>query len=100
LDREVINPQKGHIRCDPKPAISGFSFVARRDAFNLFSQSEKRLRIFIAGLTVNAGSLRMAYLCRPGLCKIAHVEQTMVLKRGQFRSVIIWQTGHDRDGCE
>ena len=38
LDREVISPQKGHIRCDPKPAISGFSLVARREAFNFFSQ--------------------------------------------------------------
>jgi len=37
LDLEVISPQKGHIRCDPKPAISGLSFVARRDAFNFFS---------------------------------------------------------------
>jgi hypothetical protein len=37
LDREVINPQNGHILCDPKPAICGFILPARKDAPSFFS---------------------------------------------------------------
>jgi hypothetical protein len=52
--------------------MSGFSFFARRDAFNFFNQRAKLLRILITGLTVNAGSLRMAYFhCE--VFNIAHV---------------------------
>jgi hypothetical protein len=29
FDRDVINPQDGHILCDPNPAICGFSLRIR-----------------------------------------------------------------------
>src|SRR5712691_10167379 len=29
FERDVINPQDGHILCEPKPAICGFSLIQR-----------------------------------------------------------------------
>jgi hypothetical protein len=38
LDFEVISPQNGHMRWEPKPTISGFSRMTRRDELNLFRE--------------------------------------------------------------
>jgi hypothetical protein len=50
LDRDVINPQKGHIRCDAKPGAAGvidansFKTVAVMEATRLRKRSRKRRR--------------------------------------------------------
>jgi hypothetical protein len=34
----VINPQDGHILCDPKPAICGLSLIKRADALKFLNE--------------------------------------------------------------
>jgi hypothetical protein len=48
LDREVINPQNGHILCDPYPAISGFSLRIRWSSRSVKSTISKPKEIVIA----------------------------------------------------
>src|SRR5229473_6330371 len=38
FERDVINPQDGHILCDPKPAICGFSLIKRADALKFLNE--------------------------------------------------------------
>ena len=38
FERDVINPQDGHILCDPKPAICGFSLIPRADALTFLNE--------------------------------------------------------------
>ena len=38
FERDVINPQDGHILCDPKPAICGFSLIQRADALKFLNE--------------------------------------------------------------
>jgi len=38
FDRDVINPQDGHILCDPKPAICGFGLIKRADALKFLKE--------------------------------------------------------------
>jgi len=38
FERDVINPQDGHILCDPKPAICGFSLMKRGDALKFLNE--------------------------------------------------------------
>ena len=47
FERDVINPQDGHILCDPKPAICGFSLIQRADALK-----------FLNGRATKVGSVR------------------------------------------
>src|SRR6266853_4434845 len=47
FERDVINPQDGHILCDPKPAICGFSLIQRADALK-----------FLNGRVTKVGSVR------------------------------------------
>jgi len=35
----VISPQDGHILCDPKPAICGFSLINRTDALKFLTKA-------------------------------------------------------------
>jgi hypothetical protein len=35
---DVINPQDGHILCDPKPAICGLSLIQRADALKFLNE--------------------------------------------------------------
>jgi hypothetical protein len=37
FERDVINPQDGHILCDPKPAICGLSLIQRADALKFLN---------------------------------------------------------------
>jgi hypothetical protein len=34
----VINPQDGHILCDPKPAICGFGLIKRAGALKFLNE--------------------------------------------------------------
>jgi hypothetical protein len=38
FERDVINPQDGHILCDPKPAICGLSLIQRADALKFLNE--------------------------------------------------------------
>ncbi len=38
FERDVINPQDGHILCGPKPAICGFSLTKRADALKFLNE--------------------------------------------------------------
>jgi len=38
FERDVINPQDGHILNDPKPAICGFSLIQRADALKFLNE--------------------------------------------------------------
>ena len=38
FERDVINPQDGHILCDPKPTICGFSLIQRADALKFLNE--------------------------------------------------------------
>src|SRR6266536_4205053 len=38
FERDVMNPQDGHILWDPKPAICGFSLIPRADALKFFNE--------------------------------------------------------------
>jgi len=38
FERDVINPQDGHILWDPKPAICGFSLIKRIDALKFLNE--------------------------------------------------------------
>ena len=41
FERDVINPQDGHILCDPKPAICGFSLIPRANTFKFLERVTK-----------------------------------------------------------
>jgi len=43
FERDVINPQDGHILCDPKPAICGFSLIQRADALKFLNERVARV---------------------------------------------------------
>jgi len=38
FERDVMNPQDGHILWDPKPAICGFSLIPRADALKFLNE--------------------------------------------------------------
>jgi hypothetical protein len=38
FERDLINRQDGHILCDPKPAIRGFSLIKRADALTFLNE--------------------------------------------------------------
>src|SRR6266480_1765434 len=38
FERDVINPQDGHILCGPKPAIGGFTLTNRTDALKFLNE--------------------------------------------------------------
>jgi hypothetical protein len=38
FERDVINPQDGHILCGLKPAICGFSLIKRADALKFLNE--------------------------------------------------------------
>ena len=38
FERDGINPQDGHILCDPKPAICGLSLIQRADALKFLNE--------------------------------------------------------------
>ena len=38
FERDVINPQDGHILCGPKPAICGFTVRERADALKFLNE--------------------------------------------------------------
>jgi len=41
----VINPQDGHILCDPKPAICGFSLIQRADALKFLNERDFAIKL-------------------------------------------------------
>jgi len=40
----MINPQDGHIVCDPKQAICGFSLIQRADALKVLNEKVGSIR--------------------------------------------------------
>ena len=41
----MINPQDGHILCDPKPAICGFSLIQRVDALKFLNERDFAIKL-------------------------------------------------------